>query len=246
MHMTNIDQPAGAGGSGLGTDLATPPTSAPSSEASGDMKEQAKEAASTAASEGKHVTSVAGEEAQKVVAEAKQQTQALLDDAKTQLHEQSRSQRDRLVQTLGTLGDDLDRMAGQADSGLAGELVQKASERVRGISSRIDGREPAELLEEVRDFARRKPGTFLLGALAAGVVAGRFARGAQKAHGSDELGTTGPSSTQALPTQRPTSSFPTGGASMGTTGTTGTAPTRTTPSAPAMASFPADQPGVIG
>jgi len=31
----------------------------------------------------------------------------------------------------------------------------------------------------VRGFARRRPGTFLLGALAAGIVAGRLARGAK-------------------------------------------------------------------
>ena len=49
----------------------------------------------------------------------------------------------------------------------------------------LDQRDPGELLDEVRGIARRKPGTFLLGALAAGVVAGRLTRGAVDASRSD-------------------------------------------------------------
>jgi hypothetical protein len=46
----------------------------------------------------------------------------------------------------------------------------------------LQNREPAELLEEVRSFARRKPGLFLLGAAAAGVLAGRLTSGVKAAH----------------------------------------------------------------
>ena len=191
------------------------------------MREQAGQAAGTATEEGKHVAAVAGEEAQRVATETKQQARVLLEDARGQLEEQSRSQRDRLVQTLSTLGDDLDRMSGQADSGLASQLVKDAAQRVRGVSSRLEGREPAELLDEVREFARRRPGTFLLGALAAGVVAGRFARGAQKAKSSDQMSSTPASRPAGMPVQRSSASLP------------------RTPSAPAMASYPPDQPGGI-
>lgn len=163
---------------------------------SGDMKGQAKEAAGTAADEakqtagtaaeqGKHVAGVAKGEAQNVVQESKQQAQALLDEAKTQIDEQSRTQRDRLVGTLTTFGDDIEKMASgqQPNPGMAQDLARDVAQRAREIGNRIDGREPAELLDEVRSFARRRPGTFLLGALAAGVVAGRLTRGV-KAGGS--------------------------------------------------------------
>ena len=70
-------------------------------------------------------------------------------------------------------------------SGLAAEVARQAAERARSFSSSIDGREPAELLDDLRGFARRRPGLFLLGALAAGVVAGRLARGAASSSGSD-------------------------------------------------------------
>ena len=48
---------------------------------------------------------------------------------------------------------------------------------VESFAGKLQNREPAELLDEVRSFARRKPGLFLLGAAAAGVVAGRLTRG---------------------------------------------------------------------
>lgn len=145
-----------------------------------DAKEKAKQAAGTAADEGKHVASVAQGEVQKVAAEASSQVSSLLRQATAQAEDQSRTQRDRLVETLRSFGDDLEKMAAQSEGPAAG-LVHDVADRARGLSSRLDGREPRELLDDVRNFARRKPGTFLLGALAAGVVAGRLTRGAKQA-----------------------------------------------------------------
>jgi len=145
-------------------------------------QERAQETASTAADEGKHVAGVARDEAQNVAAQATEHARGLMDDAMSQVQEQSRSQRDLLVGTLRSFSDDLEQMAGQGDgSGLAGQVVRQVADRTRGITDHIDGREPADLLDDVRGFARRRPGTFLLGALAAGVVAGRLARGARDA-----------------------------------------------------------------
>lgn len=42
------------------------------------------------------------------------------------------------------------------------------------------------MVDQVRGFARRRPGTFLLGALALGVVAGRLGRGAKDAQSSGQ------------------------------------------------------------
>jgi hypothetical protein len=70
-------------------------------------------------------------------------------------------------------------------------VAREAADRARGLSSRLEGREPRELLDDVRGFAQRKPGTFLLGALAAGVVAGRLTRGAKAAQSSSSGTATG-------------------------------------------------------
>lgn len=159
---------------------------------SGGAQQQAKHAAQTAADEGAHLTDVAKSEAQSVAADAKEQARNLVDEARTQVADQSRGQLDNLVSTLQTFADDLERMArGEgADAGLAQDVVRQVGEKARGFSSQLQGQEPAQVLDQARDFARRRPGTFLLGALAAGVVAGRVARGAKDAQSSSSTGLT--------------------------------------------------------
>jgi hypothetical protein len=148
-------------------------------------KDQAQQAAGTAADEGKHVAGVARDEAQRIATEAKSQVGNLVSEATSQVEDQSRTQRDRVVETLRTFGDDLETMANQSEGGMAANLAREGASRARTLSSQLDGREPRELLDDVRSFARRKPGTFLLGALAAGVVAGRLTRGAKNGTSAD-------------------------------------------------------------
>lgn len=168
--------------------------------------DRAQQAASTAAEEGRHVAGTAADEAKQVAGQAAQQARSVVNDAlgqaTSQAQEQARTQRDRLVSTLGSLGEDLDGMAQQAPAGLATDLTRQAADQVRSLSSRLDGREPGELLDDVRRFARQRPGTFLLGALAAGVVAGRLIRGA----GDGIAGAAAAPSTPAAPS---TSTAPT-------------------------------------
>jgi hypothetical protein len=144
-------------------------------------KAQAQQAAGTAADETKHVAGVAQGEAQHVAAEAKSQVQDLVGQATSQVEEQSRTQLGRLAETLRTYGDDLQQMAAQS-SGPASGLAREAAERVQGLSSHLEGREPRDLLDDVRSYARRKPGVFLGSALVAGIVAGRLTRGAKAAN----------------------------------------------------------------
>lgn len=61
--------------------------------------------------------------------------------------------------------------------GVASDLVRKAAERSSAVASWLDGRDPGSVLDEAKSFARKRPGTFLLLAAGAGVVAGRLARG---------------------------------------------------------------------
>lgn len=172
--------------------------------------EQAQDAASTAADEGMRVTEVAQEEARKVAGEATEQVRAVVDDARTQMTEQvgeqTRQQRDNLVSTLGTFGDDLEQMAENTDSnGLAVSVASEVAHHTQSITSYLDGREPGELLQDVRDFARRRPGAFLLGALVAGVVAGRLTRGVKDADPGTASGSASSGSTSSP--ARPTSSL---------------------------------------
>ena len=157
------------------------PDPEPTDQSSGqDTGSQAREAAATAADQGKHVAGVAREQAGQVAGEAATQARRVVDDARRQvtstLDEQARGQQDRLGGTLRSLGEELDEMA-QHGSGMAGDLARDAADRTRELGRYLSEREPGELLDDVRDFARRRPGVFLLGALTAGVVVGRLARG---------------------------------------------------------------------
>jgi hypothetical protein len=143
--------------------------------------QRAQSTASTAADEGKHVAGTAKEQATTVASEAADQARNVVSDAVSQVsdtvREQSATQRDRLVGAISTFGDDLSSMAEQGTPGLATDVARQVAERARSLTTQLE-REPQEILEDVRRFARQRPGTFLLGALAAGVLAGRLLRGA--------------------------------------------------------------------
>ena len=158
---------------------------------------RAKETASTATDEGKHVGGVAKDEVRNVASTAAEQARTVTTETvgqfRDQLVEQTSGQRDRLVSTLQSFGDDLERMADQAgDGGMAADLAREAASRARALREHLDGREPGQLMDDVRDFARRRPGTFLLGALVAGVAAGRLLRGTADGAAAAELATPAP------------------------------------------------------
>lgn len=215
--------------------------------------ERAQQAASTAADEGKHVAGVATSEAQNVASTAAQEARHVVNDAlgqvTGQLNEQATTQRDNLVGTLRSLGDDLERMASQSGAGgLAADLAREVADRAKALGSRLDGQEPGQLLDEVRDFARRRPGTFLLGALAAGVVAGRVFKAATEGTAAAAVAAEQQSATTAGAAGYPAMAEPTppmprtsGGYPPTTpTGTPTTAPTGTPTTSPA---YPTSTPG---
>ena len=87
--------------------------------------------------------------------------------------EQAISQQQKAGQSLTSLAQELRGLADGTSSGAPGparDLLQQASGMVDDFAHKLQNREPAELLDDVRSFARRKPGLFLLGAAAAGVA----------------------------------------------------------------------------
>ena len=124
------------------------------------------------------------EEVASVAEEAKSQARNVMGDAMSMVDDQTRSQRDRLVETARSFSGDLEQMAQSGPEGIAGDVARQVADKVRSLGEHLDGREPSDLLEDVRDFARRRPGLFLLGALGAGVAFGRLARGAKDAQSS--------------------------------------------------------------
>jgi hypothetical protein len=154
-------------------------------------KEQATQVGQTAKESGKQVAGTAAEQGKNVLEEGRQQARHLTREVGNQVTEQTAAQKDKAATGLRSLSDELRGMAnGQGTpTGIAGDLVQQASTKAGELAEWLEQRDPGTLLEEVRGLARRKPGTFLLGALAAGVVAGRLTRGAVDAsRDQDETG----------------------------------------------------------
>ncbi|MFG1922168.1 hypothetical protein [Cryptosporangium sp. NPDC048952] len=163
----------------------TPSTTDRARETAGTAQHEGSALAQSAKESGSQVASTAGAEASHVASEAKAQATDLLRTTRDEVNTQVDTQRRRLVDALRTTGDELN--SGDGQSALTSELSQRASTYARRFADYLDERGPDAVLNDVRSFARRKPGTFLLLAGAAGVVAGRVFRSVSAA--SSDSGT---------------------------------------------------------
>jgi hypothetical protein len=133
----------------------------------------------TAADAGRQVVETAADQAGQVAEEARRQAKDLFAQAREQAVEQARNGQHKAGESLHGLASELHRMAEGGDrSGPAADLAKQAAERVEDAARWLDNREPGDLVEEFRGLARRRPGAFLLGAAAAGLLVGRLTRGA--------------------------------------------------------------------
>ena len=149
----------------------------------GDARQEAGQVADTARGAAGDLAGTAREEIGNVRDEAMQQVRGLADTATARLSEQAGTQKDRAAQQARTVADDLQRVASgeQAQSDLVSGALSAVAQQAERLTHRLETAEPAELLEDVRSFAARRPGTFLAIALGAGLVAGRLTRGVRDA-----------------------------------------------------------------
>jgi hypothetical protein len=170
-------------------------------------RDQAAGIGKEAASAGGDVARTAKEQGSEVVAETKRQARDLAGETREQLRQQSVAQRDKAAGSLRAFSDELRKMAdGGGQSGPATELAHQAADQAGTIAGYLERHEPGELVEQLRGYARRKPGTFLLGAALAGVVAGRLVKAARADSSGDSTGQAGGGSTaQGYPTEVQTS-----------------------------------------
>jgi hypothetical protein len=147
-------------------------------------KDEARNVSQTAAQAGSQVASTAADQAKQVTAETRRQAQDLVQQARQQVQDQARNGQQKAGQGLSEIAQQLRTMVdgGETPSGPAADLVRQAGDKVEQFAGWLQDREPGDLVNEVRSFARRKPGVFLLGAAVAGVVAGRLTTGVVAAH----------------------------------------------------------------
>ena len=153
-------------------------------------RDEASRVATSAGAKAGDVAQTAVTQAKEVASEAASQAKNLVQELRSQVDEQATGQRDRLVETLRSLGDELDAMVrGEGgQSGMASDLVSQVAERAQGAAGYLESREPADVLNDLKSYARRRPGAFLVGAAVAGLIAGRLTRGAKAASSSADSG----------------------------------------------------------
>src|SRR3954470_3405537 len=159
---------------------------------------EAKSVASDAAESGRQVAGTAASGAKDVVSEASTQLRQLFGQLRGELDDQASSQGQRAAGGLRSLADDLRQMASSSEQqGIAGDLAGQAAGRVNSVADWIENRQPGDMLEELRSLARRKPGAFLLGAAAIGVIGGRMTRSLSGGSGGSTGSTGGGQSSPA-------------------------------------------------
>lgn len=149
--------------------------------------EESKSVAKDAQQSGQAVAETAKQEAQHVAGEATQRAKDLVQQVRSEASSQASSQQQRAAGGLKSIADELHQVAQQSDgSGVVPQLARQAAERTESVASWLENREPADLLDEVRRYARRNPGTFLAIAAAVGLVGGRMTRGLREESQQDQ------------------------------------------------------------
>jgi len=143
-------------------------------------KDEASQVTTTATSAAGEVAGTAKEQAGAVAGEAASQVRGLLDQARTQVSDQAGGAQSKLSEGLRSLAAELEDMGqgGGSGSGPAAEVARQVAERGYAVADYLGSKNPSELVQELRAFASRRPGAFLLGALGAGLLTGRLVRGA--------------------------------------------------------------------
>jgi hypothetical protein len=139
-------------------------------------RDEAGQLKETSADAARQVAGTVKEKASNVTSEAREQTRRLVGQTRDELAGQASRQKERATNGLRSVSDELRGMAEHGQSGLGAQLARQGAGFTDQAADFLQQHEPGDLLDEVRGFARRKPGAFLLAAAAAGVVAGRLTR----------------------------------------------------------------------
>jgi hypothetical protein len=143
----------------------------------------AAEAASTARDGAKEVAGEAVTQVKAVAGEARQQVSSLVEQTRGELSKQADERTKQAASGLRTLADQVDALAnGRPDeSGPLAGLLGEAHGRVSTFAERLESGGPSQLVDDVSNFARRRPIMFLAATVGAGFVVGRLARAGRAA-----------------------------------------------------------------
>ena len=143
------------------------------------------------------VAETAKDEVANVASEVKTNARDLLHQAKSDLTAQAGTQQQKAAEGIRKISEELQTMAGAPDEqGVAADIVRQAADRSASVASWLENRDPGSVLDEVKSFARQRPGAFLLLAAGTGILAGRLGKSLQAG-----APTAAPTTGTALPPQ---------------------------------------------
>jgi gas vesicle protein len=161
--------------------------------------DQSRQVASTARSQGQQVAGAAKQQARDVTATVKEQAaqftqelsvqgRSLYEETREQVEHEAETQTQQLAVTLRRLGTETQALAdGRPEAaGSAGEYAGQLADKLHDLATGLENRGVSGLIEEVQDFARRRPGAFLLSTVIVGFAGGRLLRSAKSDSDDDE------------------------------------------------------------
>jgi len=168
--------------------------------ATGVARDQASDVKDHAVRAGGDVAGTIQERTSDVVGEAKSQAADLVGRAREELRDQATTQQRRVADQLHQASDEFSSMVRDSDAqGMAADLVNSAAERTGRVAGWLDEHDPSSMVDEVRMFAARRPGTFIAMAAAVGVVAGRLTRSAASQSVSGQGASSGTQAASPVP-----------------------------------------------
>lgn len=139
--------------------------------------EQSTGAARGVAQAAEDVASSAKDSGRQVVREVSDQARNVTGDVRQRLAQEADTQNERLAGGLRRMADQLGEMAADRPDSPARMVVQRISDGGRQLADYLEQHGPDGMLREVQEYARRRPGVFLLGAAVAGFAVGRLGKG---------------------------------------------------------------------
>lgn len=144
-------------------------------------KEQTSAVAAQTGQAAGEVAGTAAEQAKAVAGEARAQAGGAIRDLRQRVVGESQGQVERLAGTVRQWADDLAGMAENASGDSpARSLASQAADQGHRAADYLDKNGAEGLVGDLQNFARRRPGAFLGGAVLAGLVVGRLAKAGTK------------------------------------------------------------------
>ncbi len=142
-----------------------------------DAKERAANVGGHAADQGRELKDEAAAEAKEVAKEARDHLKDVSATAQGQLKEQAEQQASRAGSGLSDIGRQMQKMASDTDAeGMIPSLVGSLGDQVSQFATKLQDGHLDAVMDDLKSFARRRPGMFLLGATLAGFASSRVAR----------------------------------------------------------------------